>query len=478
MNSDTRATFAERLQKLTADTTQTRRRGGKALHALRFRDRLGELAAAFDGLAETLRERESPPKNNRAAVKDAAAWLATLARFNRALRACPDIASIDRVVVETVEEVFPTCIVALCFNDRSGAVTLIGRHDLTKEVLAAGAELETAGDPAVQTDSRTLPQNQAISRRLKGGSLIEEGWISYATVPMRAQEGVLGALSVYGPARRELGSFEVDFLTVIADQAALAVDKLRLVKQTVGQRLPLSRDTKELVTSSASNADFVSILSHEFRTPLNLITGYTEMMHEELMGKITPEQRMCLDRVMKASDDLLALVTNMLEVGAIESGCVEVNKGKVKVDQLLQEIRADFMLAEEKKIKLIWDIPADLPIVNTDADKLRVVLRQLIGNAIKFTERGHVTISGRSVLPAGKLEITVSDTGVGIPQHVLPVLFEKYRQLDSSIARSYDGIGLGLFIAKRLMEVLGGELNVTSRPGIGSTFAVVLPSGI
>ncbi|MGE5816878.1 MAG: sensor histidine kinase, partial [Deltaproteobacteria bacterium] len=125
--------------------------------------------------------------------------------------------------------------------------------------------------------------------------------------------------------------------------------------------------------------------------------------------------------------------------------------------------------------EFIWDIPADLPIFSTDADKLKQVLQQLIGNAVKFTEHGQVTVSSRSIVPAGKVEITIRATGVGIPNHVLPMLSEKSRQLNSSIARTNDGMELGLFIAKKLTEALGGELNVTSHSGIGSTFTVVLP---
>jgi len=478
MNSDTRAPLPKRLQKSSATTTQFPRRSEKALQRLRFRDRLGELAAAFDGLAETLKEKESPPQNNKAAFKDPAEWLAALSRFNGALRACPDLPSIERVLVETVEEVFLACAIELRWNDKSGGIALLAGRHLAEELLAAEAQVEPTRAPSAQTESRMPAQSQDFFRSLKVESLSKQGWISYVTVPLLARGEALGALSVYGREREGLSSLEVDFLNIVADQAALAIDKLRVVNQMIEQRVELSHDKEALATLNGAKSDFVSILSHEFRTPLNLIMGYTEMMHEELMGKITPEQGTCLQRIMKASDDLLALVMNMLQVGNIESGCVEINKAKVEVSQLLREIQADFVLPEGKKLKLIWNIPPDLPVVSTDADKLKQVLQQLIANAVKFTERGHVMVSSRSALPAGRVEIAVSDTGAGIPEQVLPVLFEKYRQLDSSIARIYDGMGLGLFMAKKLTEALGGELNVTSHPGIGSTFAVALPLGI
>jgi signal transduction histidine kinase len=478
MNSDTRSPLPKRLQTSRATTTRISRPSAKTPRRLRFRDRLGELAAAFDGLAETLREKESPRQNNKEAFKDPAGWLATLSRFNRALRACPDLASIERVLVETVAEVFPACAMEICFNDKSKGIALLGRHHLAEEWLAVVAQLKPTQEPSAQTEWRMLPQSRNIFCRPNPESLNKHGWITYGTIPLLAHGETLGALSVYGRERGGLSSLDLDFLNILADQAALAIDKLRLVSQTVEQRGQWPDSKEAFATSNGAKSDFVSILSHEFRTPLNLIMGYTEMMQEELMGKITPEQGTCLVRIMKASDDLLALVMNLLQVGNIESGCVEITKTKVGVSQLLREIQSDFVLPQEKKLKLIWDIPPDLPIISTDADKLKEVLQQLIGNAIKFTERGHVMVSSSSALSAGRVEVTVSDTGVGIPEHVFPVLFEKYRQLDSSVARSYDGMGLGLFIAKKLTEALGGELNVTSHPGIGSTFTVALPLGI
>lgn len=475
-----RSPFPKRLQTLSATTTRISRRSAKVLQRLRFRDKLGELAAAFDGLAETLREKESPSQNNKAAFKDPAEWLPTLSRFNRTLRACPDLSSIERVLVETVEEVFPACAIALRLNDKGGGFARLGCHNHTEELkpLVLEAQLETTRLTSAPTELRTLAQSQNGFYRPKAESLGKHVWISYVTIPLLARGEARGALSLYGREGGGLSPLELDFLNILADQAALAIDaidKSRLLEQAIEQTVQLCHANDVLAKSDGAKSDFVNIISHEFRTPLNLIMGYTEMMHEELMGKITAEQGKSLERIMKASDDLLGLVMNMLQVGNIESGCVEVNKEKVGLSRLLREIQSAFVPPEEKSLEFIWDIPADLPIVSTDADKLKHVLQQLIDNAVKFTERGHVMVSSRSVLAAGHLEITISDTGVGIPKHVLPVLFGKYRQLDSSIARTYDGMGLGLFIAKKFTEALGGELNVTSHPGRGSTFTVALP---
>lgn len=475
MNSQIRTTLPKQLRTLSEPTTRISRPSGKTLHRLGFRDKLGELAAAFDRLAETLREKQSPLQDNKAAFKDPATWLSTLSRFNRRLRACPDLPSIERLLVETVENLVPACAIALRLNDKSESFALPGCHNLAEGALVAEGQLETMRIPPAPSESRMLPRSQNGFCRQEVESWSKDGGTSYVTIPLLARGKALGALSVYGPKHERLSPLDLDFLNVLADQAALAIDRFRLLESAIKQAGRSGHAKDASTRSDGAKSDFVDILSHEFRTPLNLIMGYCGMMHEELMGKITPEQGTCLERIMKASDDLWTLVMNMLQVRNIESGCVGVNKAKVGLGGLLQEIQSDFVVPEEKSLEFIWDIPADLPIFSTDADKLKQVLQQLIGNAVKFTEHGQVTVSSRSIVPAGKVEITVSDTGVGIPKDVLPELFEKYRQLDSSMARSYDDIGLGLFIAKKLTEALGGELNVTSHSGMGTTFTVALP---
>jgi len=429
-----RSPLLVQLQMLNGAITRTFRRNPKTPRRLGFRDKLGELAAAFDHLAETLREKEPPAHNDKSRSKDGAEWLPLLAQFSRVLRSCRDVSSVQRALADTMAQAFPGCAVALQI---SGDTTVIGS--------------QRGGD----------------ERNLE--PLKREVWHCYARIPLLARGDALGALSLYGRERSKLSSVDLDFLSLLADRAALALEDCESTKQPLRSR----EGSGAAAISGRADPDFVSIVSHEFRTPLNLIMGYTEMMQEELMGTITAEQHKCLERVMKASDDLLALVNNVLQAETLESGCVEIIKQEVRLTDLVRELQAEFPLPQE--LEFVWDVAAHLPPVTTDADKLKRVLQQLIGNALKFTERGHVRVSIRSLLPAGNVEITVSDTGIGIAEPSLPALFEKYRQLDSSIARAYGGMGLGLYIAKKLTELLGGELKAISRPGTGSTFTVTLP---
>lgn len=456
------------------------RRAANATRRLRDRDEMGELAAAFDGLAETLREKNAEPHNNKQSLQHAEEWLPVLSRFCRALRMRQDVLSIQDLLVETVEQVFSACAVAVRIEDRSGRVETDGCRNLNEELkrLIPEAEVKKGRMSAAPIDLIFVPDLQSGFRRSEAAGSKTQGRISYAKIPLVACGEALGTLSLFGKERRELSRLEFDFLTLLADQAAVAMHNARLYKKTEEQAVQLREAKNALANAQVSKSEFLSIMSHEFRTPLNLIMGYTEIMQEELTENITAEQSSYLKRIMKASEDILALVMSVLHAGSIETGYVELTQGEVGLSTLLGELQSDLALPQEKDLDFVWDVPADLPIIRTDAEKLKHVLHKLIDNAVKFTERGQVRVSSRSVSRLGKVEITISDTGVGIPNDALPCVFEKYRQLDGSIARMYDGMGLGLFIAKNFTEMLGGELKVASEPGKGSTFTVALPVGI
>lgn len=456
------------------------RRAVNATRRLRDRDEMGELAAAFDGLAETLREENDEPHKNKPSLQHPEEWLPVLSRFCRALRMRQDVPSIEDLLVATVEQAFPTCAVAVCIEDQSRRVERDGCRNLNEELqrLIPEAEVKKGRMSAGPIDLMFVPELQSGFPRSEAEGVRKQGRISYAKIPLAARGEALGTLSLFGKERRELTRFEFDFLTMLADQAAVAMHNARLYTKAEEQAAQLRETKKTLANAQLSKSEFLSIMSHEFRTPLNLIMGYTEMMQEELTDDITVEQSSYLKRIMKASEDILALVMSVLHVGSIEAGCVELIKGEVGLSTLLGELQSDLALPREKDLDFVWDVPTDLPIIRTDAEKLKHVLHKLIDNAVKFTERGQVRVSSRSFSRLGKVEITISDTGVGIPNDALPGVFEKYRQLDGSMARMYDGMGLGLFIAKKFTEVLGGELKVASEPGKGSTFTVALPVGI
>ncbi|HEY2989226.1 MAG TPA: HAMP domain-containing sensor histidine kinase, partial [Candidatus Binatia bacterium] len=237
----------------------------------------------------------------------------------------------------------------------------------------------------------------------------------------------------------------------------------------------------ELEEANKVKDEFLSVMSHELRTPLNVIMGYTAMIKDEMLGGVNSEQRRALDKVMTRSNDLLTMITSILYATSIEAKEVRVDNSNFALADLLDEIKRANELSLIKPIRLKWEYPADLPAVVSDREKVRVILQKVIENATKFTEKGCVTISARVVETGLKgeaqqwLEFTVADTGVGIAKEKLPIIFEKFRQADSSETRRYGGIGLGLYIAKHFTELLGGKIEVETEEGKGSVFTIKAP---
>lgn len=199
------------------------------------------------------------------------------------------------------------------------------------------------------------------------------------------------------------------------------------------------------------------------------------MLQDKMLGEISQEQEKVLGKVIKHSGDLLSMITSILDVTTLEAQMVKLDKEEFGVSELLDELRLVYDLPLNKELTLIWDYPGELPVLKTDRGKLRHVLRNLINNAIKFTENGSVTISAWYYPARRTVEVRVADTGIGIPQTAISVIFDRFRQVDSSETRAYGGVGLGLYIVKRFTDLLEGKILVESEVGKGSIFTVILP---
>jgi len=238
----------------------------------------------------------------------------------------------------------------------------------------------------------------------------------------------------------------------------------------------LKRKTFEAEESSRLKSQFVSNVSHELRTPLNAIFGYTELLLDEIYGKIGHEQKEVLKRVDRNAKELLNLVNNVLDLSKIESGKDTVHPEQLRPSSVLEEIVEGMKpLLEKKSLQLHRDGIEGLPPIVSDGVKMKQIFTNLLSNAIKFTHKGGITLSGKDDPEREAIEIAIQDTGIGIRPEELPKLFTAFHQVDADLTREYEGVGLGLRIAKDLSHLLQGEIRVESRYGVGSTFTVLLP---
>lgn len=237
----------------------------------------------------------------------------------------------------------------------------------------------------------------------------------------------------------------------------------------------LLHDITDFVELDRMKSDFVSIVSHELKTPLTSIKGFVRLLTAQRVGPITERQLHYLDIVQKQTESLTMLINDLLDLSKIEAGIVEVRHEPVLLGEVINGVAQQLdNMAQEKEISLQVEVPADLPMVSGDSDRLGQVFTNLIHNAIKFTPPG-----GRVKVKAGKLGneclVKVSDTGIGIASQDLPKIFNKFYQVDSSSTRQQGGTGLGLPISRQLVTAHGGEMWVNSTKGKGTTFSLTLP---
>ncbi|HVO24210.1 MAG TPA: ATP-binding protein [Candidatus Margulisiibacteriota bacterium] len=281
-------------------------------------------------------------------------------------------------------------------------------------------------------------------------------------VALRRSDELIG---VHTAGRRTLTRFtpqQERIFRGIAQLASLALEHTRVVE--------------ELERANRLKYDFVATMSHELRTPLNVIMGYGDLLLEGEFGSLNAEQREILQRVDTSARQLLELINATLDLSRLEGGKLAFQRAAVSMEEVIGAVDADTRELQEKPdVSVTWYVAPRLPHVYTDPLKLKVVLKNLVANALKFTERGSVAI--RAVRRADGVEIAVSDTGIGMTPDTQAIIFEPFRQAEPSMTRRFGGVGLGLYIARRLVDLLGGTISVESDVGHGSTFRVRLPRG-
>jgi signal transduction histidine kinase/DNA-binding response OmpR family regulator/HAMP domain-containing protein len=245
----------------------------------------------------------------------------------------------------------------------------------------------------------------------------------------------------------------------------------------------LEEKAEQLSLTSRYKSQFLANMSHELRTPLNSLLILSKLLTENSDGNLTDKQREFAKTIHAAGSDLLSLINDILDLSKIESGTVSLEVSSVGFKDLVENMERTFrQIAEERKLDFHVEVDPKLPLaIRTDSKRLQQVLRNLLSNAFKFTERGGVTLqigsAEGSPLRAGSqwIAMSVTDTGIGIPEEKQRIIFEAFQQADGTTSRKYGGTGLGLSISREIARLLGGEIVVSSTPGSGSTFTLFVP---
>lgn len=265
------------------------------------------------------------------------------------------------------------------------------------------------------------------------------------------------------------------------ERTALGRRETRHTAEKITLLEELKRQQEALDRANRVKDQFLGILSHELRTPLNIIIGYARLLKEQMLGALDPIQAEAVAKIDTHARTHLAKITDLLEITNLNAGQNASRCQQIALSGLLDDLKSDHDIRGGEQVELLWDCPANLPVVETDGEKVKHILRNIIDNAIKFTPCGTVTVAARMIPPpAGSppekhyVEFRVSDTGIGMEPEHLSRIFDLFHQIDASTTRAYGGLGLGLHVVRQLAALLGATVEVESSPGCGTTFTVTV----
>jgi len=299
------------------------------------------------------------------------------------------------------------------------------------------------------------------------GALVRAGYRALLAVPLLREDRLLGGLTVIRKATGEFGPAVIELLRTFATQSALAIQNARLFRE-------IADKSHQLEMASQHKSEFLANMSHELRTPLNAIIGFSEVLSERMFGDLNAKQEEYLKDIHASGQHLLSLINDILDLSKIEAGRMELELTDFNLpatlDNALTLVRER---AGRRGIALHLTVDEQLDQVRADERKVRQVVLNLLSNAIKFTpEGGRIEVRAKPV--NGSIEVSVSDTGVGIAPEDQEAIFEEFKQVGTA-DKKVEGTGLGLALSRKFIELHGGKIWVTSQVGKGSTFTFTIP---
>jgi signal transduction histidine kinase len=322
-----------------------------------------------------------------------------------------------------------------------------------------------SGNPMFVPDMASDPAYWSTAQNQE---MLKLGFRSSFLMPINAAGKCLGVMNFLCRQPYRFAASQVQLIQAAASHLGTAVGNANLYSQ-------IQQKSHELEEANKAKDEFLGVISHELRTPLNIIKGYADILKQRIFGDVNSEQASALEKIMTQAMALTHMINDVLQVSAIEAKKTRLACADVDLVSFLCELRESYEFANDASIEVGWIFSDDLPVVRTDPEKLKAILQNLVNNALKFTETGTVTISVKELSLGNGIELTVTDTGIGIPADKVETIFGMFQQADNSSTRGYGGVGLGLYIVKSFTELLGGNVSVWSEFSKGTCFTVNLP---
>ncbi len=357
----------------------------------------------------------------------------------------------------------------LCYDEEQGNLVFLAAPWFKRAQMSQirvpldssiAGQVFTCGEPIVVSDASNDPR---IFRDVdKRGDFETKSMLSVPMVFKGRTTGVLTAVNKLG--KGTYTEEDINILEILASQAAIAIENANYLKEA-------QRAYQELAELDRMKTDFIAITSHELRTPLGLILGHATFMHDIVPGELKPQ----MDVIVKSSLRLKDIVEDLSKVNSFQTGEARIRRELMNLNVIVKEITDSLKFQADEKQIAMYLFLSPIPIMmDGDSDKIGIALSHLIRNAVSFTDEGGEVTIKTEALP-GYAKIEVIDTGIGIPEKDLTRIFDRFYQVEAHMTRRHGGMGLGLSVAKMMVEMHNGRLGVQSEVGLGSRFAIVLP---
>jgi len=398
-------------------------------------------------------------------------------RLERLMEICKNLSS--NLELEPLLHSIIESAAELTYSESSSILVLDEENNFLKFIAAPWYMMETLKTISVPLDSSVAGwvfsngQPMAIQHADKDERIfrlvdrqLTDNTTSILAVPLVSKGDVIGVMECINKNNNaQYTEEDVTIVETLAAQAAVAIQNNWLLDET-------QTAYEKMMQLDRMKSDFMAIVSHELRTPLGLVLGHSSL----LMDTASEEQKQDLMVIANSANRMKEIIEQFSDSDTLEHDLAEMRRRRVSLSSLVREVIDSFReLAENRKITLLLELPGSDMVVEGDMDKIGIALRNLIQNALSFTnEGGKIKVKGEQV--PGYIKITVMDNGIGIPPDELDKIFTRFYQVEKHLTRKHGGVGLGLSIAKEMVELHGGTISVESVEGMGSKFSFMLPA--